>query len=181
MKNKILLLSLISCFLFSCQPLDEDWHTPGFLIVQFKEGMEHYSEYAWVHKQGYSYPYYGRDWLQPLYPLGNGYYISLYSDFDPDIGSNMRYDSTYFLSTTREEWNAGNQEISYSLMLCEIYDVLNDNHIWIARSNDELVFPHLTIERDSLKHRYISWADTAWFRLNVLNQPIDEGHFIHFN
>ena len=172
----IFIIALCWCF-FSCQPDYEEWYTPAYLIVQFKEGMEHYSDNAWVWKPDWSKPYYGKDWLQPLYPLGNGYYISIYPDFYPDLAES---DSTVFLSTTREEWNAGNKEISNSLMLNRLYDALYDNHIWISIEEREHLWSYLTIEKDTLNHRYIAWADTAWFRLNVLNMPIDQGHFVHF-
>lgn len=135
-------------------------------ICKYKDSCELYHDNAWFCSlSGLCYPQFVEkyDWLQPPYPMGNGWYMWVMSPtiFDPD--------EMIFLSTTREEWNNGSQDVIDSLVVCK--DPYQD-YIKLARFHNEMVKDHITIaentETDQLGYQYIVWADTAWFRKNII-------------
>ena len=169
---------LISLFCLSLQgcpffPDEEDVLelNPELEICKFKEGNEIYYDNAFIMAHNDPRPW---KWLQKPYPLGDGYYMwTLSGWFAPE--------NVLFLSTTREEWNAGNQCVDDSLIVCE--KPFEDDYIFIRRIQMDIVNSHITILHDSSgsppHDKYISWADTAWFRKNVIDAYVSSGnHFV---
>lgn len=173
---KLFLLSA-SCFmLLGCPyfPYDEEEVAslyPFLVLCKFKNDCETYYDNAWICSLSRSYypqfvTKYG--WLQPPYPMGDGWYMWVveHTAFYPD---EMRY-----LSTTREEWNDGNQVVEDSLVVCE--DPYQD-YFMLARFHREIVKDHITIaentETDERENQYIVWVDTAWFRKNIIESRGD--------
>ena len=162
----ILVLFLQGCPFFP----DEDYFeevVPILLICHFCDSCEVYHDNAW--HAGWK-----QEWLQKPYPMGGGYYMWAVKGriFYPE---KIRY-----LSTSRDDWNAGNQDIDDSLVVCwNPYD----KYIQRPFIQKKYVENHYTIEENinvGGQNQYVTWADTAWFRKNVLEKPIDANHFVSF-
>lgn len=137
--------------------------SPILEICRFNDSCEMYHDNAWIKDYNDPRPW---TWLQKPYPLGGGYYMWTLSErfFCPE--------NVLFLSTTREEWNAGNHNVDDSLVICT--SPYTEDYIFIRKYQEDIVKDYFTIEENqaisSPHNKYITWADTAWFRKNVLEK-----------
>ncbi|MBQ6956252.1 MAG: hypothetical protein IJP80_06535 [Bacteroidales bacterium] len=168
-----ILISIFGLTLQGCPGFLEDGDFPELYpeleICKFKEGNEIYYDNAFIKSHNDPCPW---KWLQKPYPMGDGYYMWTLS------GRYFFPGSALFLSTTREEWNAGNQCVDDSLIVCE--DPFEDDYIFIRRFQMDIVKDYITIIKDSSvsppNNEYISWADTAWFRKNVIDAYVSNAN-----
>ena len=154
---------LQSCHYFPYEP--ETFILPYLSICKFNDSCEVYHDNAWINAHNDPRPW---EWLQKPYPLGDGYYMWTHS------GRCFLPENVLFLSTTREEWNAGNQSVDDSLVV--FINPYDEDYIFIFDYQDDIVDDHITIaEEDTIApphNKYIKWADTAWFRKKVLDRYI---------
>ncbi len=153
------------CFLFFDDDCDGSEYYPILTICKFKEDDVIFYDNAWVTRNpSLGTPYYlVLEWLPPPYPLGDNYYIWY-------IYPKMMYpNDVVYLSISREDWNDGNQTYDNGMIVC---DSPFCDFIHIPIKYERIVSSHIHIVEDSLegkKHKWIEWADTAWFRYHFLN------------
>ncbi len=186
----ITLICLSTLLFNSCWFFYDDYpktYTYSYVIYEFEEGFEQLQDNAWAYydsrTQQWSYPRWSYEadpdyqpeyaecrWLVPPCHLFGRYYMwrYFYQGINP-----YKIEQVVFLTTSREEWNAGNHAVHDSLIaqycpFTENYGVVISD--WAGEIEQHFTRIYDTIKFDTidnLPYWYPANADTAWFRDHI--------------